>query len=302
MPKAQRKSKVEEEEDVPLHSTINEEEAIRHQHKLEQTINDLKRSALEPEIREIMGDFILSIKNCCEEIYPPITYADAQKVLHSMGDPYGLAIREQTEEVETMLEVSMPEEDLPETDEMIRWASSMEPLSDKSKNTLTSMMEQISEAHYQAAQAAQNLADLSKKCTPGQLMTIMKFAVRPLVQLEGTLQPIWEHTTSRRKKDLPEEIENRVNLTLLPNPNADSLKRESATSPTLLLAGIVYYQIKKNLGGGCTQIIITSKFGLKPKVVTMCLTGRKYRGGKDTKKGTRLKAPDDSPMASTSNQ
>ena len=89
MPKAQRKSRVEEE-DVPLHGAINEEEATRHWHKLEQTINDLKRSAL--EIREIMGDFILSIKNCCEEIYPPIMYADTQKVLHSMGDPYGLAI------------------------------------------------------------------------------------------------------------------------------------------------------------------------------------------------------------------
>ena len=133
-------------------------------------------------------------------------------------------------------------------------------------------------------------------------MTIMKFAVRPLVKLEGTLQPIGEHTTSRRKMDLPEEIESRVNLTLLPNPNADSLKRESATYPTLLLAGIVYYQIKKNLGGGCMQIINTSKFGLKPKVIAMYLTGRKYQGGKDAKKGMKRKAPDDSPVASTSNQ
>ena len=159
------KSREEEEDDVPLHGTINEEEARWHRHKLEQMINDLKRSALEPEIREIMGDFILSIKTCCKEIYPPLMIADAQKVLHSMGNPYGLAVWEQTEEVETMLEVSMPEEDLPETDEVVRWESNMEPLSGKSKNTLTSMMEHISEAHYQAAQAAQNLADLSKTCT-----------------------------------------------------------------------------------------------------------------------------------------
>ena len=190
-----------------------------------------------------------------------------------------------------MLEVSMPEEDLPETDEMIRWASSMEPLSDESKTTLTSMMEHLSEAHYQAAQAAQNLADLSKTCTRHQLMTIMKFAMRPLVQLEGTLEPIGEHITSRRKMDLPEEIETRVNLTLLPDPNTDSLKRESATSPTLLLAGIVYYQIKKNLGGGSTQIIITSKLRLKPKVVVMCPTGRKYLGGADQKR--RLSGTDE---------
>ena len=93
--------------------------------------------------------------------------------------------------------------------------------------------------------------------------------------------------TPRNKRDLPDEIENRVNLTLLPNPDTDSLKRESASSPTLLLAGIIYYQIKKNLGGGCMQLILTSKFGLKPKIVALCLMGKKYRGGKDTKKATK---------------
>ena len=168
-----------------------------------------------------------------------------------MGDPYGLAIREQTEEVETMLEVSMPEEDLPEPEEMVRWASRIEPLSEESKTTLIKMMEHLSEAHYQAAQAAQSLADLSKTCSSSHLMTIMKFAVRPLVQLEGMLKHMGVESTSRRKKrDLPDEIKSRVNLTLLPNPEADSLKRESASSPTLLLAGIIYYQIKEELGRG----------------------------------------------------
>ena len=200
-----------------------------------------------------------------------------------------------------MLEVSMPE-DLPEPEEMVRWASSIEPLSDKSKTTLIKMMEHLSEAHYQAAQAAQSLADLSKTCSSNQLMTIMKFAVRPLVQLEGTLEHMRVESTSQRKKrDLLDEIESRVNLTLLPNPEADSLKRESASSPTLLLMGIIYYQIKKNLGGGCTQLILTSKLGLKPKIIALCLTGKKYRGGKDTIKATKRKATD-SPAASTSTQ
>ena len=233
---------------------------------------------------------------------PPLRNADVNKVLHSIGDPYGLAIREQTEEIETMLEVSMPEEDLPEPEEMVRWASSIEPLSDDSKNILIKMMEQLSEAHYQAAQTAQSLADLSKTCSPSQIMTIMKFAVRPLVQLEGTLGHMgMESTPRRRKKDLPDKIEGRVNLTLLPNPEADSLKRESATSPTLLLAGIIYYLVKKNLGGGCTQLVLTSKFGLKPKIVSLCITRKKYRGGKDTIKAIKRKATD-SPTASTSTE
>ena len=70
------------------------------------------------------------------------------------------------------------------------------------------MMEHLSVAHYQAAQAAQSLADLSKTCSSSQLMTIMKFAVRPLVELEGTLGHMEEESTSwRKKRDLPDEIE-----------------------------------------------------------------------------------------------
>ena len=56
----------------------------------------------------------------------------------------------------------MPEEELPETDEMLRWASSMEPLSDESRTTLTSMMKHIAEAHYQAAQAAEDMENCLK--------------------------------------------------------------------------------------------------------------------------------------------
>ena len=77
-----------------------------------------------------------------------------------MGNPYGLVIREQTEEVEIILELCMPEEELPETDEMLQWASSMEPLSDESRTTLTSMMEHIAEAHYQATQAAEDFVKI----------------------------------------------------------------------------------------------------------------------------------------------
>ena len=201
-----------------------------------------------------------------------------------------------------MLEVSMPEEDLPEPEEMVQWASSIEPLSEESKTILIKMMEHLSEAHYQAAQMAQSLADLSKTCSSAQIMTIMKFTVRLLIQLEGMLGHMgMESASQRKKKDLLDGIESRVNLTLLPNPEADSLKRESATSPTLLLVGIIYYQVKKNLGGGCTQLVLTSKFGLKPKIVSLCITGKKYRGGKDTIKATKRKATD-SPMALTSTE
>ena len=111
-------------------------------------MDDLRKSTMEQNIREIMGDFMVAVKACCEEIYPPLTGANAQKVLHSMGDPYGLVLQEQTEEVENRLELCMPEEELPKADEMIWMVSSIEPLWDEARATLTSLMEHTAEAHY----------------------------------------------------------------------------------------------------------------------------------------------------------
>ena len=71
MPKAHNKPGMDKEVVVPPHGAINEAEAERHRQKLQQTINDLKTNATDPEIREIMGDFILATKICCEEVYPP---------------------------------------------------------------------------------------------------------------------------------------------------------------------------------------------------------------------------------------
>ena len=67
-----------------------------------------------------------------------------------------------------------------------------------------------------------------------QLMTIMKYAVWPIIQIEGVMDRLGQ--TTRKRKDLPDELAARVNLTLLPNPDAHSLEREHKQSPTKLLA------------------------------------------------------------------
>ena len=59
--------------------------------------------------------------------------------------------------------------------------------------------------------------------------------------------------------------------------------RGTASSPTLLLVGIIYYQ-KEELGRGLHTAHTHIKVWAKPKIVALCLTGKKYRGGKVTKK------------------
>ena len=154
----------------------------------------------------------------------------------------------------------------------------VEPISDKAKDTLVRMMEYMAEAYYHTAQEAEQFTQIAHKCSTQQLMIIMKYAVRPIIQVEGTIGTTEKVT--KKKKDLPEEITRRVNLTLLPNPAAESFKWEHKSSPTKLLAGVIYYLICKNFGGGCTQTLVVNYFDIKPKNVALCITGRKYLGSK----------------------
>ena len=78
------------DDEAPSHGAINEEEATEHRCNLDKMVEDLKKSAMEDDIQEIMGDFITAVISCCTEVYAPMASADAQKVLHSMGDPYGM--------------------------------------------------------------------------------------------------------------------------------------------------------------------------------------------------------------------
>ena len=262
----------------------NPRQAEDHKVRLDQAIEKLRDKAMEEEIEEIMGPFIEEVKEICLEVYAPMESADVKKVLHALGDPYGLALRPQTEDVERQLELVLPEEEVTEPGDLIKMVKNVEPISDKAKELLIKMMEHTSEAYFQAAQVAEQFTQLARECSSPQLMTIMKYAARPIIQIEGAIDASG-HITKKRI-DLPEKLAARVNLTLLPNPDAHSLKREDKSSPTKLLAGIIYYLIKKNFGGGCTQTLIVNHFNIKPKNVALCVTGRKYLGGKDRQAAT----------------
>ena len=143
--------------------------------------------------------------------------------------------------------------------------------------------------------SSRRIVELSWTCTHAQLMIIVKYAAWPRIQLEGTPGAEQGQSTSAKRRDLPEELASKVNLTLLPSLEAETLKREPVSSSTRLLGRIIYFQIKKHLGGGCTQIHVTTKFGLKPRTVALCLTGTKYLEGRDKKSTTKCKSSETVP-------
>ena len=174
--------------------------------------------------------------------------ADAKKVLHALGEPYGLALRPQTEETKNRLELAMPEDEVVEARDLLQMVANVEPILDKAKDTLAQMMEHTPEAYYNAAQAAEQFTQLAHECSTPQLMIIMKYAVRPIIQVEGLVG-----TTEKvpgKKKDLPEEITTRVNMTYSQIQMQNQLNGNISFSPTKLLASVIYYLICKKLQRG----------------------------------------------------
>ena len=234
------------------------------------------------------------MKSICTDVHAPMAGMDPKKVLHALGDPYCLALRPQTEEIENRLELVMPEEEVTESQDLLQMVGNIESISGKAKDTLIVMMDHMAEAYYHVAQAAEQFTQIACECSTQQLMIIMKYAVRPIIQIQGTISA--EQKVTRRKKDLPDDITRRVNLTLLPNPMAKSLKQEPKSSPMRLLARVAYYQVRKNFGGGCTQMLVVNNFDLKLKNVALCITGQKYLGSKDKQASTKCMAAKDTPQ------
>ena len=143
----------------------------------------MKRSAEEEEIHEIIKDLIENIKVACIVIHTQMADADVLKVSHSMGDPYSLALQRQ---IERRLEVIMPEEELPEGNEIVCMVGSVSPIMTEIKDMIISLMDHMVEAYYQVGLAAEWFLALAKVCTPEQIMVIMCFAAQPLIQLEGS--------------------------------------------------------------------------------------------------------------------
>ena len=146
MPKRCRDSPAKEEVAGPL-GVANPQQAENHKLHLDQAIKELQERAMEEEIEEIMEPFINKVKEICTEVYTPMESTDGKKVLHALGDPYGLALRPQTENIERQLELALPEEEVTEPGELLKMVENIEPISDKAKNMLVKMMENTAEGY-----------------------------------------------------------------------------------------------------------------------------------------------------------
>lgn len=101
--------------------------------------------------------------------------------------------------------------------------------------------------------------------------------------------------------ELPGDINERIWLTMMADPNARLLSMEQVNSSTHLFAAAFSYMVLKKFRSGTTQHKVQDQFGVRPKQLANCLTGRKYLGGTDRKSLSRKhKASGDGDQPSTS--
>ena len=151
-------------------------------------------------------------------------------------------------------------------------------MTEADQRVVAEIFESLETMHNQLATACGLLGRLSRTLNPDQLMIIIKASIRPLIQLK-TLATLDTVTAANKLLELPEEQTESVKLMLAPDLGASLLKKEKMNSMTRLLAATYAFKILTKFGNGMTQRRIQEEYQVRPKQLSLCLTGRKYLGG-----------------------
>ena len=157
------------------------------------------------------------------------------------------------------------------------------------------LFDSLETAHSELALACSALSHLSGTLKSRQLMTILEASTRPLIQIKTT-SAFKLPGVPDKVSELPDDPEERVELLMMPNPTANTLKDERVNSPPRLLAATWAYRISNIYRKGTMQRKIQELYSVWAKQLAACITGRKYLGGVDRKR--RLSGTDEGPSSS----
>ena len=152
MPKATQKSittgdNMEEvDEDIPLHGTINEEEARAYRESLDKVFDDMAKN-IEGHVANTMELAIMGLKTEIVKHIPSTEEADTGSILKSIWDPSCLAMREQVEEVLAKLEEVLPDSDTASGKEVIESIEKLEPLTKEQRHDIGEVFDNLEIAH-----------------------------------------------------------------------------------------------------------------------------------------------------------
>ena len=193
------------EEGGEPHGVVNLHEVAILVHSLDEALIVLEVQLAESEERNVLGEMVTKFKEVIGRVIPTIMEADVEKVISTIKDPSGLALRPKTDAWEELLEVLMPLEDAPGSDETMASIQGKTPLNRDQRNLLRELFEDLEVAHKHTTRACSVLAHLSLSLTAPQLMVTLKAVTRLLIQV-NTLEGLLDKVKMPKKLDLPDEI------------------------------------------------------------------------------------------------
>ena len=300
MPKARSISLTAEEmaEESPLHGAINEDEAKLYVQSVDDIFNNMAKNIKEG-MENAMEVAITALKQAMEKVIPGTEEAVTGSILKAIWDPTCLAIQRQTEEVEAKLEELMPDEDIPESKNIIQDNGKIEELTEQQRQDISEVFKNLDVAHEHLAKSCSLMGVLSQTLSSRQLLLLMKASIRPLVQIITLAGLLDDPKRSGKKRDLPENTADRVKVTMVPMPAAETIKKERVNSPTRLLATTLAFRIIRKFTDGTTQHSMQDTYSVKPKQLALYILGQKYLGGTD-RLAKKWKVTGDEPEPSTS--
>lgn len=184
------------------------------------------------EVKDILKDVISEFKDAIKLVVLQVADANVLTILQSIKDPMCLALRPITKHTESLLEEMMLEEDILHGDTIAKMVGEMKPLKYDPKDMLIKLFDDLEAAYEKMACVSGRLSSLSKVLTPPQLMIMLKATIRPMIQLNMTAQFLDAPEGPKSKTNLPNDISERVKLTIIPDPEAPELRCEHANSMT----------------------------------------------------------------------
>ena len=175
----------------------------------------------------------------------------------------------------------MPLVEIPKGQDMAGDIDNIEHLTDDQRTQISKLFDDMEVAHEHLACSCSSLSILSRILTSCQLLLLLKASIRPLVQLNIPPGLFEETRWGRERMELPEEQNKHVRLTMILMTSSGRLAQERPNSMTWLLAATMSFKILNRFGDGMTQQELQQMYGVRPKQLALCITGRKYMGGMD---------------------
>ena len=182
MPKAEKKSRGEEEEDVPIHGTTNEEEARIYSEALDNIIFQMGVSVKDEKV-DAIKEAIENYKEKMANMFPNMATANTAAVHASIKDKVGLCLYPQMDQKDKLLENIISAEEVTSAVEVIGKVGDITP---EERDIIKELFDSLEVAHSHLAMACSSLSQLSATMRATDLRTVLEASIRPVITIRTT--------------------------------------------------------------------------------------------------------------------